>query len=102
MRVGDFDFDPGRGLITKGDVAVRLGTGLRRDLLFYFVNNKNKPVTDFDILKTVWQSRFMSDSVVRMGIHHVRRALREVGSTQCKIVNWGSHTWELIVPEESE
>ena len=95
MQVGDLEYDHDRGLLSKDGVAVRLGTGKRRDTWFLFANSANSVVTYADIRRVVYDDRIVMDATTRQHIYWLRIAMKRLNS-RCKIANWGFGNWELI------
>ncbi|GAA6151579.1 winged helix-turn-helix domain-containing protein [Pseudoteredinibacter isoporae] len=74
MLIADWQFDLGRGELSKGDKAVKLEP-LLCDFLQYLASRAGEIVTREELLEHVWQGRVVSDDSLRRAVKKLRLAL---------------------------
>jgi DNA-binding winged helix-turn-helix (wHTH) protein len=71
---GDFRLDPDNACLWRGAQAIAL-TPKAFDVLHYLVTHPDRLVTKDTLLDAVWPETAISDTVVRIAIGELRRAL---------------------------
>ena len=80
-RFDDFLLDPGRRELWRGASAIEVGPQVF-DLLTYLVQNRERVVSQDDLLAAIWKGRIVSESTMRSHINAVRTAVGDNGEDQ--------------------
>ena len=80
-RFDDFLLDPARRELWRGASAVEVGPQVF-DLLTYLIQNRERVVSQNDLLAEVWKGRIVSESTMRSHINAVRSAVGDNGEDQ--------------------
>src|ERR1700733_1207872 len=80
-RCDDFLLDPARRELWRGASAVEVGPQVF-DLLTYLIQNRERVVSQNDLLAEVWKGRIVSESTMRSHINAVRSAVGDNGEDQ--------------------
>ena len=80
-RFDDFLLDPGRRELWRGASAVEVGPQVF-DLLTYLIQNRERVVSQDDLLAAIWKGRIVSESTLRSHINAVRTAIGDNGEDQ--------------------
>jgi DNA-binding winged helix-turn-helix (wHTH) protein len=80
-RFDDFVLDPGRRELWRGASAIEVGPQVF-DLLTYLVQNRERVVSQDDLLAAIWKGRIVSESTMRSHINAVRTAVGDNGEDQ--------------------
>ncbi len=81
---GQFQLDPERFELTRGDRRVRLEPQVL-SLLIYLVQNRDRMVTKDEIVAAVWQGQAVSDASISSRIRSARQAVDDDGARQAAI-----------------
>jgi DNA-binding winged helix-turn-helix (wHTH) protein len=80
-RFDDFLLDPARRELWRGASAVEVAPQVF-DLLTYLIQNRERVVSQNDLLAEVWKGRIVSESTMRSHINAVRTAIGDNGEDQ--------------------
>jgi TolB-like protein len=80
-RFEDFSLDHHRRELRRGSEIISVEPQVF-DVLEYLIVNRNRVVSNEDLIKEVWRSRIVSDGTVSTRINAVRRAIGDSGEQQ--------------------
>ena len=78
---GKFRVDLGKKVLWYGDEPVNL-SGKPVELLCVLVESEGEIVTKSELLDKVWPDSFVEESVLSQNVHHLRKTLRDLASSE--------------------
>jgi eukaryotic-like serine/threonine-protein kinase len=96
-RFGQFELDPARRTLSRGDSSVAL-TPKAFDVLLFLVQNPNRLVTKDELLRAVWGNTFVEEGNLTQYISHLRKALGDNSEEARLIVTISRKGYQFTAP----
>jgi len=74
LQIGEWQVEPSRNLLIGGGLPKKVGRKVM-ELLIFLTSHAGRVIEKQEIVREVWENRFVSDMVVTVTVSHLRRAL---------------------------
>src|SRR5262249_21190614 len=100
IAFGDFRFDPDNRCVWRGNSNVGL-TPKAFAVLEYLMANRSRLVTKDELLAHVWPDSYVTDSVLKVSIRSIRKALNDDVGAPCVIQTLHRRGYRFIAAVQS-